>query len=89
MYKIDYMQEDALLTQELTNIINNAVDNVISFKASENPWIKGKKNASKWLEVSPQTLNKMIQRGLPVHYLDDMDIMFFNKDEITSYILNN
>lgn len=91
----DYVYEDRIrysddvIYKEMTSIINNAIDSIISVKTSENPWIKGKKQTCKWLEVSPQTLNKMIQRGLPVHYLNDMDIMFFNKEEINSYILNN
>ncbi len=89
VYKDHIKFLDDVLYKEMESIINNAIDNVISVKKTDNPWIKGKKNTCKWLEISPQTLNKMIQRGLPVHYLNDMDIMFFNKEEINSYILNN
>ncbi|GAA6237264.1 hypothetical protein [Apilactobacillus micheneri] len=79
-------QEDALYSY-LHDVLTKAVANVESKANLNTPWLKGKKQAAKWLGISPQSLTKLMNMGLPVHYLDDMDVSFFNKQEITKYLL--
>lgn len=69
---------DTSLINELKNIIDK----------SQKPWIKGKTNLAKWLGVSHTTVNSMLESGLPVHFIDNVDTYFFNKDEVTRFILS-
>lgn len=71
----------------ISDVLNKAVENVEKNAHINSPWLKGKSATVKWLGISPQSLNKLMSRGLPVHYLDDMDVSFFNKSEITKYLL--
>lgn len=66
--------------------LNEAIDKLE--KVTDNPWIKGKKKFAKWLDVSYQTLDKMLVEGLPVHFIGDSEIYFFNKNEVNEYLLN-
>lgn len=72
-------------TQTL-NRLNDLLDKVE--KSQSTPWIKGKANAAKWLGVSPNTLQKMMENGLPVHFVANVEAYFFNKNEVTEYLLN-
>lgn len=83
--KLDESQEREILAH-IDNVVGEAFSSVKSGNA--NPWIKGKSEMCKWLMISPQTLNKLIVSGLPFHYIDDIDITFFNKDEVTVFMLN-
>ena len=80
-------EQEIALYDYVSNVLNKAVEDVQQKAGFDNPWIKGKKKAAEWLGTSPQTLNKLMQRGMPVHYLDDMDVAFFYKNEITEYLL--
>ncbi|KRM67743.1 hypothetical protein FD06_GL000462 [Apilactobacillus ozensis DSM 23829 = JCM 17196] len=85
-FKLPPAQETAFYNyvQELMHqAILNAEDKV----NLNTPWLKGKKQAAKWLGISPQSLAKLMAQGLPVHYLDDMEVVFFNKQEINKYLL--
>lgn len=83
--KLDESQEQAIL-DHVNNVINKAIINVKDIK--DNPWIRGKSEMCRWLSVSTQTLNKLMVSGMPVHYIDDIDITFFNKEEVTMFMLN-
>lgn len=83
--KLDESQEKVIL-DHVNNVINKAIINVKDIK--DNPWIRGKMEMCRWLSVSPQTLNKLMVSGMPVHYIDDIDITFFNKEEVTMFMLN-
>lgn len=71
----------------INGILNKAIDDAKKEAGIDNPWIKGKLAASKWLGVSRNSLDKLMKYGLPVHFIEDMDICFFNKQEITKYLL--
>lgn len=80
-------EQEQALYKHVSDVLSKAVDNVENKANLNSVWMKGKKQACKWLNISPQTLNKLMNRGLPVHYLDDMGICFFNKHEVTKYLL--
>lgn len=74
-----------ILDTQTLNRLNDFLDKVE--KRQDKPWIKGKVNLSKWLGVSPKTVQKMMENGLPVHFVKDVDAYFFNKQEINEYLL--
>lgn len=80
-------EQEAEFYSYISDVLNKAVANVEKNAHINSPWLKGKVSTAKWLGISPQSLNKLMSRGLPVHYLDDMDVSFFNKSEITKYLL--
>lgn len=51
-----------------------------------NPWIKGKRELGRWLHLSSETVDRMLKAGLPYHFVGDIEIYFFNKEEITEFI---
>lgn len=54
---------------------------------NDNPWIKEKRRFAKWLGESYATVNKMLLAVLPVHFVKGIDTYFFNKEEVTKYLL--
>ncbi|MCK8606986.1 MULTISPECIES: hypothetical protein [Apilactobacillus] len=85
-FQLPKEQETAFYTY-VHELIQQAAKQAENKSNLNTPWLKGKKQAAKWLGISPQSLAKLMEHGLPVHYLDDMEVVFFNKHEINQYLL--
>lgn len=73
------------MEEETLKRLNDLMDYIETI--NDNPWIKGKRRFAKWLGVSYATVNKMLIAGLPVHFVKGIDAYFFNKEEVTKYLL--
>lgn len=78
---------DEKLKQEVMGTITEAVQEARQQTQIDSPWLSSKQATSKWLGVSVETLNALILQGMPLH--QQTGKYFFNKSEITNYILNN
>ena len=78
---------DEHLKQEVMSTITEAVQEARRQTAIDSPWISSKRTCARWLGVSVETLNALILQGMPIHQQTGKN--FFNKKEITQYLLNN
>ncbi|KOY75083.1 hypothetical protein FD43_GL000331 [Apilactobacillus kunkeei DSM 12361 = ATCC 700308] len=83
--KLPSAQEQELYSS-IQGLLLKAVDDAQKLTGINNDWIKGRKNACKYLQISDQTLTKFIDRGLKYHLIDDMNITFFSKKEISEFL---
>lgn len=78
---------DQQLKKHLTSILDDAVADVRRQTAIDSPWLSSKQAIAKWLGVANNTLTALINSGLPVHYLPNVDKTVGNKREITEWML--
>lgn len=80
---------DQQLKKQLTSILDDAVADVRRQTAIDSPWLSSKQAIAKWLGVANNTLTTLINSGLPVHYLPNVDKTVGNKGEITKWMLEH
>ncbi len=78
---------DEHLKQEVMSTIIEAVNEARQQTGIDSPWLSSKRSCAKYLGVSVEVLNALVLQGMPIHQQTGKN--FFNKKEITQYLLNN
>lgn len=78
---------DEALRKQVFSTIKDAVTDARQKTGIDSPWLPSKNAAAKWLGVSVNTLSDLMREGLPCHIVHNK--YYFEKTEITKYILNN
>lgn len=79
---------DEQLKKQVMGTIEAAIREARRQTAIDSPWLPSKQAISKWLGVSSGTLKVLINNGLPIHFLPDVDKTVGNKREITEWMLD-
>lgn len=79
------------LRLQLVALLNSSVEEVKKASAGQaSEWLKGKTGVAAYLSISTATVTKMINQGLPEHYIEAApSLTFFSKAEVNSFILND
>jgi len=75
------------LKQQVKATIEEAVKEARQQTGIDSPWIQDKKNIAKWIGVSNNSLTALINQGLPIHMLPDVDKIVANKHELSEWLL--
>lgn len=78
---------DEQLKKQVMTTIETAIKEARRQTAIDSPWLPSKQAIAKWLGVSVGTLTTLINNGLPIHFLPEMDKAVGNKREITEWML--
>lgn len=79
------------LRMQFVALLNSSVDEVKKASAAQfGDWLKGKSGVAAYLNISTATVTKMVQQGLPQHFIEAApSLTFFSKEEVNSFILND
>ncbi|WP_203641699.1 hypothetical protein [Levilactobacillus andaensis] len=78
---------DEQLKKQVMATIEVAIKEARRQTAIDSPWLSSKQAIAKWLKVSPGTLTILINNGLPIHFLPEVDKVVGYKREITEWML--
>ncbi|MCV3325561.1 hypothetical protein NUU18_04100 [Pediococcus pentosaceus] len=75
---------DKSLRTQIEDILDKAVKEVRQKTGIDSPWLSSKQSASKWLDISVETLNTLVLQGMPEH--EKGGKYFYNKAEMTEFL---
>ena len=78
---------DEQLKQQVKATIEEAIKEARQQTGIDSPWLQTKQSIAKWIGVSNNTLTILINNGLPLHFLPDVDKFVASKHEISEWIL--
>lgn len=79
------------LRLQFVALLNSSVEEVKKASAGQlGDWLKGKTGVAAYLGISTATVTKMVNQGLPEHFIEVApSLTFFSKSEVNSFILND
>ncbi|QEA32117.1 hypothetical protein [Secundilactobacillus malefermentans] len=78
---------DEQLKQQVKATIEEAIKEARQQTGIDSPWLQTKQSIAKWIGISNNSLTTLINNGMPIHFMPDLNLVCANKHEISEWIL--